>query len=174
MQTAVTPDCLVSALISFPVLAAPNFQHLESRGSLPCLPGTHRTRQRLVSLGRMGRQENIGNNHEYTYAVVFLQLSVAFTSAVPRDAFAFMSALAPEPCPSTAHRDVWASATHELSPLSSHVLFRITFYTTRSAVIVFWWSVQISALPRFSGWDCAGSLAGGTGWPGQGSWWDVI
>lgn len=117
--------------------------------SLPCLPGTRHTRQRLVSLGRMGRQESIGNNHEYTYAVVYVQLSVAFTSAVPRDALAFVSALAPEPCPSTVRWDALASATHGLSPLSSPVSFRMTFYISWSAVIVFWWSTQVSALPRF-------------------------
>lgn len=167
MQTAVTPDCLVSALISLPVPAAPNFQPLESEETSPCLPGTRHTGKQLVSMGRAGRQESTKNNHR-THAVVFLPL-------------AFTPGMLLTSCPLLLQCSAPAQGTelpgHQpstgFSSLSSHVLFRIRFYTSGSAVMFFLWGKQVLALPRFAGPGCAVSSAECAGWwhwvawPGQ-------
>ena len=86
---AVTPDCLVSALISLPATAAPKFQPLESGETSLCSPGTRHTNKPLV---RTGRQESIMANRQMP-AVVFLPL--AFTPGVSMGASAILPAVAP-------------------------------------------------------------------------------
>lgn len=162
MQTAVTPDCLVSALISLPVPAAPNFQHLESGETFPCSPGTHHTSKQLVNTGRAGRQESIKNNHR-THALVFLPL--VFTQGC------FCLHVHCCSCPCTGHWAAWALATYRLSPLSYDVLFRKRFHTSGSAVIFFGGASKFQLYPDLQG------LAVLAAWQdvltgGQDSWWD--
>lgn len=143
MQTAVTPDCLVSALISLPVPGAPNFQRLESEETSPCLPGT---RKQLVSTreGQAGRKASrITTEHMHLFSSLLPLLQGCFFLCVHCCS-----------CSGTEHQATWASPTHGLSLLSSDVLFRKRFHTSGSAVIFFVGQARLSFTQIYRVWLC--------------------
>lgn len=133
MQTAVTPDCLVSALISLPVPPAPDFQRLEPEESFPAHRAPAAQENSLSAReGRAGRKA-AGAARERTQFVPAFGLC----PSAARGCFSFTAALAAAPWPGSGHRAARASDTCGPSPLSPALLLRIGFYASGSAVIFF-------------------------------------
>lgn len=162
MQRAVTPDCLVSALILLP---APVARTLGLGGNLTLLPGhpTHKQTARTREGQGCRKTSWITMNTCSSFP-----LSGVYPRGVlggcchPARCHSGVLRLPQEPVLRPRTPSWLGLSTQGFSPFSSDVSLRMRFYTSGFDVNFFWWHKLVPALTSFAGAGCAASLAGCT------------